>query len=178
MVWIIRVLDKEINSWSSYHTFKEAKTQISFKWENEDANKLWIHIGKYSKVLEYAQLKILELLLKHILKEKIEFATTINLSKKNKSEPLSNTIVEEEIITNQEIINNSRSIDSENPIKINKVNGSIKGETEKALLIQFDNMAEAWIPKSTIHSGFDNTKNVIQKFIIDSWILKKNKIVP
>ena len=51
----------------------------------------------------------------------------------------------------------------DNPQKIKKLVGSIKGETGKALLIQFDNELEAWIPKSTIHSGFDNIKDKVQK---------------
>ncbi|MFX1552804.1 MAG: hypothetical protein ACFFBV_02675 [Promethearchaeota archaeon] len=179
IVWIIRVLEKEINSWSSYHTFKDKKTQISFKWENGENNKLWIHIGKYSKVLEYAQFKILEMLLKHIINEKIEFATTPNISKKSDSDLLSNTIVKEEVITSLEHINKNEnnSSNNENSSKIKNVNGSIKGETEKALLIKFDNGSEVWIPKSTIHSSFDNNKDVSQNFTIDGWILKKNKIL-
>lgn len=179
IVWIIRVLDKEINSWSSYHTFKDAKTQISFKWENGEYNKLWIHIGKYSKVLEYAQIKILELLMKHLLKEKIEFATTPNISKKNNSGFIANTIVQEEIITNRENLYNDKKY-SENNNKSSKkqlVNGVIKGETDKALLIQFETGNEIWIPKSRIHSSFDNTKNDNQEFMIDNWILEKNKII-
>ncbi|MFX0134089.1 MAG: hypothetical protein ACFFDN_10640 [Candidatus Hodarchaeota archaeon] len=179
IVWIIRVLEKEVNSWSSYHTFKDKSTQISFKWENEDNKKLWIHIDSYSKVLEYSQFKILEMLLKHILKEKIEFATTPSISKKGNSELFSNTFVKEEVITNLENIdkNEFNPENEENSNKIESIDGSIKSETEKALLIQFDNGIEVWIPKSTIHSGFDNSKNILQKFTIDGWILKKNKII-
>lgn len=176
MVWIIRVLDKETNSWSSYHTFKDAKTQISFKWENGEYNKLWIHIGKYSKVLEYAQIKILELLLKHFLKEKIKFSTTPTNYKKSNLNQLNTLIVQEEVMTNV-TTNESTPRDEDNDEKIKKVGGSIKGETDKALLIQFDNGSEVWIPKSTIHSGFDNSKDKVQNFAIDSWILRKNKIV-
>ncbi|MFX1569837.1 MAG: hypothetical protein ACFFCV_15905 [Promethearchaeota archaeon] len=179
IVWIIRVLDKETNSWSSYHTFKDSKTQISFKWENGEYNKLWIHIGKYSKVLEYAQIKILELLMKHLLKEKIEFATTPNISKKSNSEFISNTIVQEEIITTRENVYNNKkySENKNNSSKVQSVNGIIKGETNKALLIQFDNGTEIWIPKSRIHSSFDKNKNENQEFMIDDWILEKNKVV-
>jgi len=179
MVWIIRVLDKEISSWSSFHTFKDSKTQISFKWEDGEKGKLWIHIGSYSKVLEYAQFTVLNMLMKHILKEKIEFATAPISSKKSNPNVLKNIIVQEEIITDgiskNDIQNNEGNDD--NPKKIKKIVGSIKGETGKALLIQFDNELEVWIPKSTIHSGFDNIKDKLQKFAIDSWILKKNRIV-
>ena len=179
IVWIIRFLDKETNSWSSYHTFKDSKTQISFKWENGEYHKLWIHIGKYSKVLEYAQIKILELLMKHLLKEKIEFATTPKIPKKSNSGFISSTIVQEEIISNRENLNNNKkhSENNKNSSKIKSIDGIIKGETDKALLIQFDSGTEVWIPKSRIHSSFDKSKNMNQKFMIDDWILEKNKVV-
>jgi len=181
MVWIIRVLTKGVNSWSSYHTFKDNKTQISFKWEEGEKAKLWIHIGSYSKVLEYSQLKILEMLLKHILKEKIEFATVLNSSKRGNVNKLNNIVVQEEIIMdtgNNVIINNDlNGYNDGKPSEIKDIAGTIKGETDKALLIQFENEAEVWIPKSTIHSGFNNAKNLVQKFSIDSWILKKNKVM-
>ncbi|MFX1366745.1 MAG: hypothetical protein ACFFCE_12510 [Promethearchaeota archaeon] len=181
LVWIIRVLTKEVDSWSSYHTFKDTKTQISFKWENTEKTKLWIHIGSYSKVLEYSQFKILEMLLKHILKEKIEFATVLNISNKNSVNKLNEIIVKEEIIVDTDdsgIINNHDKDYHDGKLgEIKDVTGAIVGETDKALLIQFENEAEVWIPKSTIHSGFDNVKNLVQKFSIDGWILKKNKIV-
>ncbi|NVM37235.1 MAG: hypothetical protein HWN81_16680 [Candidatus Lokiarchaeota archaeon] len=180
MVSIIRVLTKEVNSWSSYHTYKDNKTQISFKWEDGEKVKLWIHIGSYSKVLEYSQIKILEMLLEHILKEKIEFATVPNSSKKGDVNKLSNIVVQEEIImdTSNKLTKNSEvnGFNDGKPREIKDITGTIKGETDKALLIQFDNEAEVWIPKSTIHSGFNNAKNLVQKFSIDSWILIKNKI--
>jgi len=178
MVFILRVLNKKVNSWSSYHTFKDNKTQISFKWENEEKRKLWIHIGSYSKVLEYAQFTILEMLMTHILNEKIEFATAPS-SSKNSSEKLSNIIVQEEIITEsgKNDYNQTDKNDNEKHREVKNVIGSIQRETNKALLIQFDNGAEAWVPKSRIYSGFENTKNFLQKFSIDSWILSKNKII-
>lgn len=181
LVWIIRVLTKDVDSWSSYHTFKDNKTQISFKWENEEKERLWVHISSYSKVLEYSQFKILEMLLKHILKEKIEFATVLNSSKKTSTNNLSNIIVQEEIIMdsidNGEIFNNFKDHIDRKSNEIRDITGAIKGETDKALLIQFENEAEVWIPKSRIHSGFDNVMNLVQKFSIDGWILKKNKVV-
>ena len=47
----------------------------------------------------------------------------------------------------------------------------------KALLIQFNSGDELWIPKSTIHGEYVPKKNKDQKFLIDDWILKKNKII-
>ncbi len=176
MVWIIRVLENEVNSWSSYHTFKDSKTQISFKWEDGKHDKLWVHIGSYSKVLEYAQFTILNMLLKHILKEKIEFATTPTSYKKSNPNQSNSLIVQEEVITT-DVTSPSDEDNDDKPSKIKNVDGSIKGETDKALLIQFNNGLEVWIPKSTIHSGFDNIKDKMQNFAIDNWILRKNKIV-
>ncbi len=180
MVWIIRVLNKGVNSWSSYHTFKDNKTPISFKWEDGEKAKLWIHIGSYSKVLEYSQFKILEMLLTHILKEKIEFATAPNRAKKRKVDTLSNIVVQEEIINASKNIdrnNKTNSVYNGKHSEIEDIVGTVKGETDKALLIQFENEVEVWIPKSRIHSGFNNSKNLVQKFSIDSWILKKNKVL-
>jgi len=57
------------------------------------------------------------------------------------------------------------------------VAGSIKGETEKALLINFTNGNDIWIPKSVIHSQFNKTLDLKQNFLIDSWLLIKNKIL-
>ncbi|MFW9878020.1 MAG: hypothetical protein ACFFG0_33480, partial [Candidatus Thorarchaeota archaeon] len=61
--------------------------------------------------------------------------------------------------------------------KKESITGTIKSETKKALLIQFNNGSEVWVPKSGIHSEFNSKKDIIQKFTIDSWILEKNKIV-
>jgi len=179
LVWIIRVLNKEVKSWSSYHTFKNSKTQISIKWEEEEKGKLWIHIDSYSKVLEYAQFTILTMLLQHILKEKIEFATIPNRTKKNNPGELNKIVVQEEVITDATTIEKIQTNDDndENPKKMAKIVGSIKSETSKALLIQFNNGSEVWIPKSTVHSGFNNIKDLVQDFTIDSWILKKNKVI-
>lgn len=186
IVCIIHVLKKELPSWSSFHTFKDKKTQISFRWEEGEKGKLWIHIGGYSKVLNHAQFKILEMLLNHILKEKIEFSTTNLSSTKRFLRNQSKVPIQEDFVTekinltdlNNKGKNNHATIDNpENNKNTKELNGSIKSETEKALLIQFENNSELWIPKSTIHSKFNNTKKVVQNFMIDSWILKKNKII-
>jgi hypothetical protein len=181
IIWILRVLNKEVSSWSSYHNYKDNKTSISLKWEDGEKAKLWIHIGSYSKVLEYSQFTILKKLLDHILQEKIEFATVISSSsndkKSNSKEP--NTIfIQEEVITEKKIdkLGSYDKQNNENHNKVLDVNGFIKGETNKALLIQFNNGSEVWIPKSTIHSNFNIHNNLVQKFTIDSWILRNNKI--
>ena len=71
MVMILQVLNCVILNWQSFHTYKDIKTSISFSWDEENPKVLWINIGKYSKMLNFAQSEILKLLISHILKEKI-----------------------------------------------------------------------------------------------------------
>ena len=191
IVMMLEVLNRKCSNWSSYHSFKDNQTQIAFEWEDEKARTLWIKIDKYSKMLNFAQAEILRRLLNHFLEEKIVHATvSSNNTAKNKSmkknffDKLSqdvnnDTMVEShdsppdiDIITTP-IDQKTRDFTKE---KIN-VDGSIQGETKKALLIQFNSGDELWIPKSTIHGKYVPKKNKDQKFLIDDWILKKNKII-
>ena len=55
-----------------------------------------------------------------------------------------------------------------------EMEGQIKRETEKALLISFFNGREEWIPKSTVNSEFTSNYTITQKFLIAKWIVKKN----
>ncbi len=52
MVMILKVLKKKIESWITYHVYKEEQTQITIKWENEKEKKLWIHVGNYSITMD------------------------------------------------------------------------------------------------------------------------------
>jgi len=175
IVMILQVLKRNLNSWSSYHSFNEVKTQISFQWENESEDKFWINIGKYSKMLNFAQVEILKLLLEHLLNEKIEYATIQNLPdnkadvNQKKSSQSSKHSPEEGKTSVQEIVTHKNS-------EASQVTGIIEGETEKALLINFKNGKELWVPKSTIRSNYDQSKNISQTFIIDEWLLKKNNV--
>ena len=58
-----------------------------------------------------------------------------------------------------------------------KIKGKLIAETEKAIRIQFNSGQENWIPKSTIKSVLEHEKNIIQEFLIDTWVLEKNKIL-
>jgi len=164
IVMILDVLNRNRASWTSFHNFKDVKTQISFKWEDDAKEKLLIYIGKYSKMLKFAQIEIFRLLLKHILEEKIEFATVLNfdaINKGNGSKTL--PIVTESVERNES--------------EVSQLKGVIEGETEKALLIQFNEDKEVWIPKSIIRSNYDTSvKDSTQNFLIDNWILKRNNI--
>ena len=181
MIMILKVLKRKINSWTSFHSYKDNKTQISFNWEKNGGNILWINIGSYSKMLTLAQVEIFKLLLKHLINEKIEYATISNVSKLH----IINNIEEEKnhITIQTENINLENKIMKNSDIKKNdsekekiKITGFIKTETEKALLLVFKNGQEIWIPKSTIHSNYKHVIDVNQTLIIDNWILQRNKI--
>ena len=195
IVMILEVLNRRQPNWNSYHTYKDEKTPISFGWEDDQANTLWINIGNYSKMLNFAQIEILKLLLTHILMEKIEFATssskskfekdstreTLSTFKKGPLVDIDNKQVnsEKQILVNQPKGNTfTESLSQNNQSRnMTNVNGAIKGQTEKALLIAFDSGQEIWIPKSTIHSDFYPDMKVTQTFLIDRWILERNKIL-
>ncbi len=176
IVMLLEVLQRNNDSWSSYHNFNDVKTQISFKWENEDKKKLLIYIGNYSKMLNFAQTEIFRLLLKHILKEKIEFATIVNMNPRKagvsspKDKKQRNQINDAPALS---VVQESIEL-SEN--EVSQIKGVIEGETEKALLIQFNSDKEIWIPKSVIRSDYKSSNDISQNFMIDNWILKKNNI--
>ena len=162
MVMITEVLNKRLDNWSSFHNFNDKKTQISFKWENDRKERLYINIGSYSKMLTFSQIEILKLLLNHMLNEKIEYATTSNFSDVRKER--------QKVSAFQE-----KKESSEKPSR--QIEGAIKNETQKALLITFENDRECWIPKSAIRSNYVSDQENQQSFIIDSWLLEKNNIL-
>jgi len=55
--------------------------------------------------------------------------------------------------------------------KTKVVNAIISNKTDKALMLLIDGV-EGWVPKSTIHSEYDEESLKIQEFIIDGWIIK------
>ena len=178
MVCILHVLKRKSDSWSSYHAYNDKNTQISFSWEDNKKKKLWINIGKYSKMLGFAQVEIFKLLLKHLINEKIENATISNVLK-NKNDEIRES--KREMTDHKRVISSNARISkdlSQDETKVEKtrIKGSIKAETEKAVLIVFNNDQEVWIPKSIIHSKFLSDSAADQEFIVTSWILEKNKI--
>ncbi len=187
IVMILRVLNRQTLNWESHHIYKDKKTSISFSWEDEDVNVLWINIGIYSKMLNLAQTEILRMLLIHLLREKIVYSTipkrTNNENKaiKLRQEELCNRNVIEEINEESDCYKNNLFSDRTlrgNILKdLSNVDGIILGETEKAILIEFDNK-EVWVPKSTINNHYISRKNLSQKFLINKWFLKKNNLIP
>ncbi len=178
IVMILEVLNRNLESWSSFHSFNDVKTQISFQWEDQTKKKLKLYVDKYSKMLNFAQSEIFRRILEHILEEKIVYATTLNKSdnytNSNKVKPLKkkvNNAQSNSIPFVKESIEYIDNIQSE-------ITGNIEGETDKALLIKFNNNQQVWIPKSGIHSDYRSNESNDQLFLIDNWILKKNSLVP
>jgi len=75
IVAINDVLNKKRTIWSTFHSYKEEKTPISFTWDEKDSDLLWINVDEYSRPLNYPETELLRLLIGHILGEKIECAT-------------------------------------------------------------------------------------------------------
>ena len=176
IIMILDVLQRNSDSWSSFHNFNDIKTQISFKWENESKEKLLIYIGKYSKMLNFAQTEIFRMLLEHLIQEKIEFATISNFNATKKPVNKLNGVNEPNQLRNSGDLPTVKESVEHKENEVIKIDGVIEGETEKALLIQFNNDKEVWIPKSVIRSNYNSANEIPQNFLIDNWILKKNNI--
>lgn len=82
LVSILQVLKHEIKEWSNYHIYNDKKTQISFQLVPDKLLK--VQIGNYSIKLKFEQIEILKLLLKHLLKEKIIYATSSHITAEEK----------------------------------------------------------------------------------------------
>ncbi|MBY8988952.1 MAG: hypothetical protein KGD61_10900 [Candidatus Lokiarchaeota archaeon] len=184
IVLILRVLNRQTLNWQNQHSYKENTTSISFNWEDEEAEVLWINIGKYSKRLSLAQTEILKLLLSHFLQEKIIHST---LPKKSANKNKAKNLISPEINKPKEF---GRNLDEDYETKLSEpvirgdksnemsdIDGLIVGETDKAFLIKFDEI-EDWVPKSAINNHSIAQKNTSQKLLIDNWILKKLHLIP
>ena len=174
VVMILQVLTKNQKTWSTVHSFKDDKTPITVNWEGNE--KVWFNIGDYPKMLGFAQIEILKLLLQHLLQEKIEFATI-----SDKPSEISNDVKEETFNKeNNEVVGEFQKLRIVEEIngedKLTKIQGIITGKTEKAILLKLDSGAENWFPKSTIKSEFSIEEETSQTFLVDSWIIEKNKI--
>ncbi|MFX0057543.1 MAG: hypothetical protein ACFE85_11375 [Candidatus Hodarchaeota archaeon] len=190
MVMIIQVLSKQSKSWSTYHSFKDEKTSINFKWNDDKQEQIYINIGTYKKSIQTPQITILRMLMEHMLAEKIKFATStkqVDSERKNgkaedvNEEPSKALVVSEQIFEGgheKKPKKEFRLVGKKKPHenKITRLKGEITGSSDKALLIMFENDLELWIPKSTVHSDFKVENKGIQEFSIDSWILEKNNI--
>ena len=152
---ILCILRKELFVWKSWCV---EDLEVTFVWEDKDTQKLWIHAANYSKSLNIGQIEVLKLYVKHILKEKVKFATSKITDHYLSSPPDGDKYLESTMIET-----------------INKVEGKVISQTDKAVLINFQE-SEVWIPKSTIHSHYSALDTSSQFFMIENWVLKKNNL--
>ncbi len=75
MIYILAVLERKVPSFQTVHKFKEETTKISFKWDDLDSNLLWINVADYSRSLLFPETDLLMKMMKHLVDERIEFAT-------------------------------------------------------------------------------------------------------
>ena len=188
---ILRVLNQEALNWSTVHVYKENKTHISFQWDKVNQERLHVNGGDYHKMLNYAEIIVFKSLLEHVFGEKIarstvnsgngSFKKSISVQPEEKKPKL--TVTEETVgnarSESQTIAQPSAHLREEKSTEPDtlKIGGVCEGETEKALLIEFEGTGQVWIPKSTIRSSFDPELGTIQQFTIDSWVLKNNGVV-
>ena len=172
IVMILRVLNHKTQKWQCQHVFKDKETAVFFNWEDNNHDVLWINVGKYSKRLNLAQTEILRLLLTHFLNEKIVYST-LQKKRNQKNQFQSDNL---NIQLDDQILSHKDNNTKRNPNDTSNLYGSIVGETEKAVLIDFKNKEE-WIPKSAISNQYLPKKDVKQKFLINNWILKKLELI-
>jgi len=200
IIMILSVLNKKKESWSAYHSFKDMNTQIQFKWDENDGETLWVHIGNYSKMLKVSQIELLRLLLTHVLNEKIEFATSSKETQDENYKEKTSYNEQKEVLKGQkkgvykdlnkrdslkiiETVEPSQSSpykrknSNTNKKQFNKIKASIKRETPKALLLEVENGKEVWVPKSGVKKDYSEEKGISQSFDIENWILEKKNIL-
>jgi hypothetical protein len=193
IIMVLKVLQKELPSWNTYHSYKDTKTQISFNWQNGQQERLWINIGEYSKMLSIPEIEVLKRLLDHILDEKIEFSTiseyqngiSNNQRNNTKAQPYVHPEKRKLVVTEERYPPEPENQKSEIKEEVKTesetmtINGTVQRITEKAVFIQFSEESEAWIPKSTMHYIEEKDIQVGQNytFTIETWVLKKNNII-
>ena len=182
IICILEVLYRRSANWRGYHVFKERKTEIYAGWEDESRQVLLIRIGTYTKKLRFPNLTFLTLMLEHLLSEKIEFATSGTFETKTKEKQEVNDEEEygvfAEHITARDGLHIVETTEYNTSIETIEISAKIKVESPKALLITLESGEEFWIPKSTIHSSYDvKNKETQQKFVVDNWIIDKQKVL-
>jgi len=178
IICILEVLNKRSAIWRGYHIFKDVRTQVQVGWQDESREVLIIQLGSYKKKLRFPNVNFLKMLLDHLLIEKIEFATSLTAKSKEKGkifQEFEEYSLFTENITSRDGLRVVETTEYSPISEVMEISAKIKAESPKALLISFDDQ-EFWVPKSTIHSGYDaNDKKTVQKFIIDQWIIERNR---
>ena len=176
---IIQIIDVFSNnaSWSTIHKYKEKSTRITIKWDKDNQG-FWISVEPYSRIIKFPQSEFLRRLLKHLMLEKIEFATSGEIPEKPPAVILesSNEITQVEEIK-EVAVSKEKPIVKKEQKDMALVSARVLKHTEKALLLVFENSLEAWVPLSAIHNEYnENESENVQGFLIDTWLLKKNNI--
>ena len=182
IICILEVLYRRSANWRGYHVFQDRKTEIYVGWEDESRQVLQVKIGEYIKKLRFPNLNLMALLLDHILKEKIEFATSGTFETKTMQKVEIDEEAEfglfSEHITARDGLHIVETTEYSASRKTVEITAKIKVESPKAFLITLQSGEEFWIPKSTVHSDYDDIElNKLQKFIVDKWIIEKHKIL-
>ncbi len=182
IICILEVLHRRSANWRGYHVFKNRKTEIYAGWEDKSRQVLLIKIGDYMKKLRFPNLNFLTLILEHLLSEKIEFATSGTFESETKKKQNVDEEAEygvfAEHITSRDGLHIVETTEYDTSIDTVDIKAKIKVESPKALLIMLESGEEYWIPKSTLHSVYDvNNKEMLQKFVVDKWIIEKNKVL-
>jgi hypothetical protein len=180
IICILDVLNRKSANWRGYHVFKERKTEIYVGWEDETRQVLRIKLENYTKKLRFPNTNFLSILLEHILTEKIEFATsgTFEVKKGTETDEESEYGLFTEHITSRDGLTVVETTEYGVSGDKTELEAMMKVESPKALLITLENGDEFWIPKSTVHSSYDiNNKTDMQRFIVDKWIIERNKII-
>ncbi|MFX1304968.1 MAG: hypothetical protein ACFE9X_16555 [Promethearchaeota archaeon] len=182
IICILEVLNRRSANWRGYHIFKERKTEIYVGWEDESRQVLQIKIGDYSKKLRFPNINFLTLMLDHILNEKIEFATSGTFEPKKVEKVEVDEEAEYGLFTEHIKTRDGLHIVETTEYGVSRdtleIDAKIKVESPKALLITLDSGEEFWIPKSTVHSDYDaSNKEKFQKFLVDKWIIEKQKVL-
>lgn len=179
-ICILEVLNRRLANWRGYHVFQDDKTEIYVGWEDQTRNICVFRIGGYEKKFRFPSTRFLTLLLDHIIKEKIEFATSgtfkEKLEEEEKDEREEYRVFSEQIYA-QDGLHVVETTEYGVSIDLVEIRAKIKAESQKALLIDLENGQEFWIPKSTIHSNYNVQKRQdYQSLKVEKWIIEKNLI--
>ena len=181
IICILEVLNRRSANWRGYHVFKDRKTEIYVGWEDESRQVLQVRIADYIKKVRFPNLNFMTLMLDHILQEKIEFATSGTFETKAEEKVKVDEEKEYGLFTEHITARDGLHIveTTEYGISVDtiEIKAKIKVESPKALLITLESGEEFWIPKSTIHSEYSVTNKDFQTFLVDRWIIEKEKIL-
>ncbi len=187
LIQMIDVLNGTKSKWTTVHKFGNNNTSITFAWDQNESDLLWVNIADYSRAFNYPDPELLRKLLEHLLDEKIEYGTGfIPKTQTTPSTSNQNAQVQSQTSyaapsTNYDLPKQADYVNQ--PTKPSgdegeylKVTAKIKMDRLKALLLEFQDSTEKWFPKSTVEETYNASDNNFQTFSIQQWVLEKNGI--